>query len=127
MSLPTSFMNHIMLSQTPLRLVLNAAFIAVVSFGAIGGVLSAIFPETMFGIADLVICPTPAELKFESWYDGSANQMNVTCVNELTQQSRDQTLLALGVILGGIFLVIFWIAFGVLLIIRAAQKKRYGE
>jgi hypothetical protein len=53
--------------------------------------------------------------------------MNVTCVNELTQQSRDQTLLALGVILGGIFLVIFWIAFGVLLIIRAAQKKRYGE
>lgn len=29
----------------------------------------------------------------------------------------------MGVILGGFFIAIFWIAFGVLLIIRAAQKK----
>lgn len=126
MSLPTSFVSNIMQSQTPLRLVLNAAFIAVVSFGAVGGVLSAVFPETFFNLADQVICPAPAELKFESWYDGSTNQISVYCVNELKQQSRDQTLLALGVILGGIFLVIFWVAFIILLIIRAAQRKKYG-
>jgi len=90
-------------------------------------VLGAIFPETMFGLADLVICPAPSELKFESWYDGSSNQVRVYCVNELTRQSRDQTLLALGVILGGIFLIIFWIALIILLIIRVAQRKKYSE
>jgi hypothetical protein len=30
------------------------------------------------------------------------------------------------VILGGIFLIIFWIALIFLLIIRAAQRKKYG-
>ncbi len=85
-----------------------------------------IFPETMFGLADLVICPAPSELKFESWYDGSSNQIRVYCVNELTRQSRTP-LLALGVILGGIFLIIFWIALIILLIIRAAQRKKYSE
>jgi len=48
-------------------------------------VLGAIFPKTMFGVADLVICPAPSELKFESWYDGSSNQIHVYCVNELTR------------------------------------------
>jgi len=115
-------MRNVMQSQTLLRVVLNAAFAAVVSFGAIGGVLGAVFPETFFGLADQVICPAPAQLKVESWNDN----ISVYCVNEETRQSRDQTLLALGVVLGGIFLVIFWIAFFILLIIRAALRKKYG-
>lgn len=108
------------------RIWLNAAFIAVVSFGAIGGVLGALFPETFFALADQVICPPPAQLMYDSWYDGSSNQVSAYCVNESTMQSRDQTLLALGVVLGGFFIAIFWIAFFVLLLIRAAQRKKYG-
>ena len=49
-----------------LRVVLNAAFIAMVSFGAIAGVLAASFPEFTFGLAKGSVCPR-SDLVFDSW------------------------------------------------------------
>lgn len=119
-------MDRITLSERPLiQLVLSAAFIAVVSFGAIGGVLAAVAPEFTFGLTRGIVCPR-SDLVFDSWYDGEANQFRVYCVDAAGGESADRTLAALGVILGGFFIAAFWIAFAILLILRAAQKRKYG-
>ncbi len=114
-----------MITDRPLiQLVISAAFIAIVTFGAVGGVMAAVSPDFTFGLTQGIVCPR-SDLVFDSWYDGESNQFRVYCVDAVSGESADRTLAALGVILGGDFIAIFWIAFAILLIIRAAQKRKY--
>lgn len=119
-------LSRITISERPLiQLVISAAFIAIISFGAIGGVLAAVAPEFTFGLTKGIVCPR-SDLVFDSWYDGEANQVRIYCVDAAGGESADRTLAALGVILGGFFIAVFWIAFVILLIIRAVQKRKHG-
>jgi hypothetical protein len=108
-----------------MRLVINAAFIAVISFGAIGGVLAAVMPQTFFGLGSTFICPR-GSTTYDEWYDGESTQFRVNCVDAASGQSQDRTLLAVGFVLGMFFIIDFWIALIILLILRAARRKKYG-
>ena len=109
-----------------LQLVLKAAFIALVGFGAPAGVLAAIFPRVLFGLTAGIACPRGSEMQFDEWYDGEGTQFRVYCIDGSGQQVRDRTLLALGVLLGAFFLAIFYIALVVLLIQRMRNRRKYG-
>ena len=109
-----------------LQLVLKAAFIAIVGFGGPAGVLAAFFPRALFGLTAGIACPRGAEMQFDEWYDGESTQFRVYCVDASGQQVKDRTLLALAVLLGGFFLAIFYIALVVLLLQRAALRRKYG-
>lgn len=109
-----------------LQLVLKAAFIAVVSFGALTGVLAVLFPRALFGLTQGIACPRGAEMQFEEWYDGESTQFRAFCVDASGQQVRDRTLLAFGALMGGFYLAVFYITLTVLLIQRAALRRKYG-
>ncbi len=106
------------------ELVVKAAFIAVISFGAIGGVLAAAAPQTFFGLAANVVCPRDSVMGYNQWYDGESTQFAMYCQNLLTGESRDRTLAALAVLLAADYLIIFWGAWLVLIILRAVQKAK---
>ncbi len=109
-----------------LSLLLKATFIALVSFGGPAGALAAIFPRVFFGLTAFVVCPRGAEMNFEEWYDGESNQVRMYCVDPVSGDASERTVLALAVWLGVFFLAAFYIALAVLLIIRAVNKKKYG-
>ena len=109
-----------------LNIVVKAAFIALVSFGAPAGVLAAVFPRFFFSFSANIACPRGSEMTYEEWYDGESNQVRMYCVDPAGQQVKERTFLALAVWLGVFFLVIFYVAFTILLIPRAILKKKYG-
>jgi hypothetical protein len=102
------------------ELVITAAFIAVVSFGAIGGVLIASAPLTFFGLAANVVCPRDSVMGYDEWYDGESTQFTMYCEN-------DRTLVALAVLMAADYLIIFWGVWLVLIIIRAAQRTQRAK
>ena len=106
------------------ELVITAAFIAVVSFGAIGGVLAAAAPRTFFGLATSIVCPRESMMGYDEWYDGESTQFRVNCMNPATGEARERTLAALAVVMSGFYLVIFWGVWLVLIIMRAVQKAK---
>lgn len=114
-------------TPTLLEVLLKALFIAVVSFGAPAGVFTALFPHAIFSLTASVACPRGSEMMFDEWQDGSGGtQFRSYCVDEANVESRDRTLLALGVILAGFFITCFYIALVVLLIQRARNRRKYG-
>ena len=106
------------------ELVITSAFIAVVSFGAIGGVAVAAAPQTFFGLAANVVCPRDTVMGYNEWYDGESTQFAMYCQNLATGEARDRTLAALAVLLAADFLIIFWGAWLVLMLLRAVQKAK---
>lgn len=110
--------------HTFVELVITAAFIAVVSFGAIGGVLIAAAPLTFFGLAANVVCPRDTVMGYDEWYDGESTQFTMYCENTVTGKTRDRTLAALAVLLAADYLIIFWGVWFVLIIQRAVQRAK---
>jgi len=109
------------------ELVITAAFIAVVSFGAIGGVLIAAAPVTFFGLAANVVCPQDTVMGYDEWYDGESTQFNMYCQNLLTGEARDRTLAALAVLLAADYLIIFWGVWLVLVLLRTTQRAKRAK
>lgn len=109
---------------TVFEVVIAAAFIAMVSFGAIGGVLVAAKPQTFFGLTSGIVCPRGSEMKYDEWYDGEATQFRAYCENAATGETRERTLASLAVLLAADYLIIFWGVWMVLIILRAVQKKK---
>ena len=101
-----------------------AAFIAVVSFGAIGGVLIAAAPQTFFGLTSDIVCPRGSEMKYDEWYDGESTQFRAYCENTVVGETYERTLAALAVLMAADFLIIFWGVWLVLIILRAVQNAR---
>lgn len=112
---------------TLLSIVLKATFIALVSFGGPAGALAALSPRTFFGLTAFVACPPDTKMEFEEWYDGTSNQVRMYCIDAAGGDVTDRTLLALAVWLGAFFLVCFYLALAVLLILRARNRKKYGD
>jgi len=108
--------------RSVLGMVITAAFIAIVSFGAIGGVLAATMPKRVFGLVEPVVCGPGESMRYEEWYDGSANQVRIYCADAASNRERERTIGFLGVVLGSIFLAIFWVAWGVLVVIKVVQR-----
>jgi len=106
------------------ELVVTAAFIAVVSFGGIGGVLVATAPQSFFGLTTDIVCPRGAEMKYDEWYDGESTQFRAYCENTVAGETHERTLAALGVLMAADFLIIFWVVWLVLILLRAIQKKK---
>ena len=96
----------------------------IVSFGALGRVMAAFMMWQLFSLVELVICTADETMRFDEWYDGESNQMRIYCVNGVTGVEKERTLLFVGVVLGAIFLVIFWAVWGVITIARMAAKSR---
>ena len=119
------------LARTPLIvIVLEAAFIALVSFGAPAGVTAGLAPRFFMGVTGGIVCPRGSEMVFEEWYDGESNQFRVGCLDPASGETRGRTLLALGVYLGMWFLAIFYLALLFLVIrraVRAGKLKRSRE
>jgi hypothetical protein len=113
--------------HTFFELVITAAFIAVVSFGAIGGVLIAAAPLTFFGLAANVVCPRDTVMGYDEWYDGESTQFTMYCENTATSETRDRTLAALAVLMAADYLIIFWGVWLVLIILRAAQRAKRAK
>jgi hypothetical protein len=109
------------------ELVIAAAFIAVVSFGAIGGVAVASAPQTFFGLAANVVCPRDTVMGYNEWYDGESTQFAMYCQNLLTGETRDRTLAALAVLLAADFLIIFWGVWLVLILLRTMQRAKRAK
>ncbi len=106
------------------EVVIAAAFIAVVSFGAIGGVLVAAKPQTFFGLTSGIVCPRGSEMKYDEWYDGEATQFRAYCENTVAGKTYDRTVAALAVLMAADYLIIFWVVWLVLIVLRAIQKKK---
>lgn len=106
------------------ELVIAAAFIAVVSFGAIGGVLIASAPRTFFGLTSDIVCPRGSEMKYDEWYDGESTQFRAYCENTVVGRTYERTLAALAVLMAADFLIIFWGVWLVLIILRAVQRAK---
>jgi hypothetical protein len=106
------------------ELVITAAFIAVVSFGGIGGVLIATAPQTFFGLAANVVCPQDTVMGYDEWYDGESTQFRMNCVNPATGEKQGRTLAALAVLLAADFLIIFWGVWLVLILLRKEQRAK---
>lgn len=113
--------------HTFFELVITAAFIAVVSFGAIGGVLAAAAPETFFGLATRIVCPRDTVMGYKEWYDGESTQFTMYCDNPATGDKRDRTLAALAVVMAGFYLIIFWGVWLVLILLRAVQRVKLAK
>jgi hypothetical protein len=112
---------------SPLGVVLTAAFIAIVSFGAIGGVLAGVFSERVFAMAAPVVCRPGETTRYEEWDTSDGTQVRMYCVDPSSSQERDRTILFLGVVLGVTFIVIFWIAWMVLVIVRTVVRKKLKD
>lgn len=106
------------------ELVITAAFIAVVSFGAIGGVLAAVAPQTFFGLAANIACPRETVMGYDQWYDGESTQFRMYCENTATGEKRERTLAALAVLMAGFYLIIFWGVWLVLILLRTVQRAK---
>lgn len=113
--------------HTFIELVITAAFIAVVSFGAIGGVLIAAAPETFFGLAANVVCPRDMVMGYDEWYDGESTQFTMYCENTATGKTGDRTLAALAVLMAADYLIIFWGVWLVLILLRATQRAKRAK
>lgn len=108
------------------QLVLKAAFIAVVIFGAPAGVLAALFPRTFFELTAFAACPGGSVMTIDQWYDGESTQVRMYCTDPVVGEVSERTLLALLVWLGICFLASFYIALTVLLLRRAVLRRKYG-
>ena len=106
------------------ELVIAAAFIAVVSFGGIGGVLIATAPQTFFGLAANVVCPQDTVMGYDEWYDGESTLFRMNCVNPATGEKQGRTLAALAVLLAADYLIIFWGVWLVLILLRKVQRAK---
>ena len=100
-----------------------AGFIALTSFGAIGGVLAAVMPKPVFTLAEPVVCAPGSSMRYDEFYDGYSTQVRIFCVDDASGAEKEKTLLFLGVVMGAFFLAIFWITWGVLMLLRAIVKK----
>lgn len=109
-----------------LQVVLKAAFIALVGFGGPAGALAAIFPRVFFGSTAFVVCPRGTDMTYEEWYDGESNQVRMYCLDPVSGEASERTLLALAVWLGVFFLGFFYTALVVLLLQRARNRRKYG-
>jgi len=115
------------LARTPLILiVLEAAFIALVSFGAPAGVSAGMAPRFFLGVTEGIVCPRGSEMVFEEWGDGSYQEFSTTCIDAAGNPVKERFFLALAVYLGAWFLVIFYIAFAGLFIARTLLRKKFG-
>ena len=105
MTLPTKRdLVEVQAGQSLLSLLLKAAFIALVSFGAPAGVLAMMFPTFTFGLTGGIVCPRGPS-GFDEWYDGESNQFRVYCASpDSSVQPKDTTLFSLAVLLGMFFL-----------------------
>jgi len=108
------------------QLVLKAAFIAFVSFGAPAGVLVALLPVTVFDLTAFVSCPGEQVISIKQWNDGETDQLRMYCTDPVLGEVSDRSILAIVVWLAINFLVIFYIALTVLLLRRAVLRRKYG-
>ena len=109
------------------EVVIAAAFIAMVSFGGIGGVLVASAPQTFFGMTSGIVCPRGSEMKYDEWYDGESTQFQAYCENPVVGKTHERTLAALAVLMAADFLIIFWGAWLVLIVLQAVQKAKRAK
>ncbi len=114
-------------ARTPLIvLVLKAAFIALVSFGAPAGVTAGLAPRFFFGVTEGIACPRGSEMVYEEWGDGGYQQVSISCLDAGGNAVNERFLLALAAYLGMWFLAIFYIAFAGLFIARTLLRKKFG-
>ncbi len=114
-------------ARTPLIvLVLKAAFIALVSFGAPAGVSAGLAPRFFTGVTKGIMCPPGSEMVYEEWGDSSSQEFSTTCIDAAGYPVKDRFFLALAVYLGAWFLAIFYIAFAGLFIARILLRKKFG-
>lgn len=104
-------------------ILIAAGFIAITSFGMIGGVLAAVMPEPVFRIAEPVVCAPGSSMRYDEFYDGYSTQVRIFCVDDTSGAEKEQTILFLVVVMGLAFLAIFWAVWGVLMLLRAIVKK----
>jgi len=131
------------LGRSLLSIVLKAIFIALVGFGAPAGVTAAFAPmlsfasqgaanefgskrpRFFFGLTEGITCPRGSEIVYDEWSDGESTQFRVSCLDAGGGETRGRTLLALAVYLAMWFLGIIYIALAVMLLQRAAAKRKY--
>ncbi len=104
-------------------ILIAAGFIALTSFGMIGGVLAAVMPEKVFKVVEPVVCAPGSAMRYDEFYDGYSTQVRIFCVEDASGIEKERTILFLGVVLGVAFLGIFWAVWGVLMLLRAIVKK----
>ena len=115
------------LARTPLIvIVLEAAFIALVSFGAPAGVSAGLAPRFFTGVTKGIMCPPGSEMVYEEWGDSSYQEFSTTCIDAAGNPVKDRFFLALAVYLGAWFLAIFYIVFAGLVIARTLLRKKFG-
>ncbi len=90
-----------------------AGFLAIVLFGAIGGVAVAVTPEFSFGLVKDVICPD-GELEYyavqRSYHEPGESEPHLECV-ENNEVHTNVLLPGIGSVLGLSFLAVFLLVF----------------
>lgn len=96
---------------------LSAVFIALVSFGAIGGVAMGVAPEYTFGLVGGLVCPEGTEINYfsikKSYHEPGEVEPHLECVGE-DGAAQDVLLKAIGLVLGICFAGVFVVAFVVM-------------
>jgi hypothetical protein len=105
------------------QIMAKAVFLALVCFGAPAGVLAALIPGFFYRITRWVSCPKGSELVYYEWYEAGSTSVTMTCQNAAGQMVGERTFLAFIVYLGIFFLIFFYCALIVLLLLRAWGQK----
>jgi ABC-type antimicrobial peptide transport system permease subunit len=91
-----------------------AGFVALILFGAIGGVAIGVAPDTTFGLVERFVCSEGSSLNYydiqRSYHEPGESEPHVECVGE-NEESEDVLLEAILVVMGlsfaGVFLAVF--------------------
>lgn len=87
-----------------------ATFLALVSFGALGGVSMAVAPRPVFQLVEGVVCPAGSSIDYYeqrySYHRPGESEPHVECVAPDGSRT-DVTFKAIGAVLAGSFLVCF--------------------
>lgn len=87
-----------------------AGFFSLTTFGALGGVSMGVSPEPTFKLVEGVVCPEGSTVEYYekhySYHEPGEAEPHVECISTNGDRS-DVTLPAIGVVLGGSFLLCF--------------------
>lgn len=109
--------------QSFFQVIGRASFFALVGFGAPAGVLAVLIPGFFYRLTRWVSCPKGSELVYQEWYEAGTTSVSMTCQNAAGEIVGERSLLAFMVYLGIFFLIFFYFALTVLLLLRASGRN----
>jgi len=109
--------------QSLFQIIGRASFFALVCFGAPAGVLAVLIPGFFYRLTRWVPCPKGSELVYQEWYEAGTTSVSITCQNAAGEIIGERSFLAFMVYLGIFFLIFFYLALTVFLLLRASGRN----